>query len=106
MDRATDTALPLWAFIDNRDFGQGRRVPQSTAPVIGIVRYERGFHAIRTFITADELNKAGNVTPAQREAMFAGSVFGFHVPAADPTRYDDAGNLRHATPNVHSFPMG
>lgn len=106
MDRATDTALPLRAFIDNRDLGTGRRVPQSSAPVIGIVRYELGFHEIHTNATADELNEADQVTPAQREAMFAGSVFGFDVPAADPARYDDAGVLRRATPDVHSFLMG
>ena len=30
------------------------------------------------------LNKAKGVTYSQREAMFAGSMFGWHVPGADP----------------------
>lgn len=33
---------------------------------------------------AAALNAAIGVTPAQATAMLAGSIFGFHVPAADP----------------------
>lgn len=40
----------------------------------------------------DAQNKKLGVTPAQREAMKAGSMFGFHVPAADPKHYDELGN--------------
>ncbi len=39
----------------------------------------------------DELNRKAGITKAQAEAMKAGSMFGFHVPAADPKNYDDKG---------------
>lgn len=32
----------------------------------------------------DQMNAALNVTPAQREAMVWGSMFGWDIPAADP----------------------
>lgn len=37
------------------------------------------------------LNKSRKVTPAQYEAMKAGSMFGWAVPAADPKNYDENG---------------
>lgn len=40
----------------------------------------------------NEMNAKLGVTPPQREAMKAGSMFGFHVPAADPKNYDTLGN--------------
>lgn len=42
---------------------------------------------------AMELNTALGVTAAQMEAMMAGSLFGFHVKAADPKLYDKDGCL-------------
>ena len=33
------------------------------------------------------------VTPAQAEAMLAGSMFGWNVPAANPKNYDKDGKL-------------
>ena len=39
----------------------------------------------------DEINEKLNVTPAQRKAMMAGSMFGWQTPAADPKSYDDNG---------------
>ncbi|MGH8156621.1 MAG: hypothetical protein ACREPQ_00745 [Rhodanobacter sp.] len=120
MDRATENKrklperayienlrkLPERAYVDNLDHGQGRRVPQSDAPIIGVVRGESGFNPVYTPLTAYELNASEGVTPAQREAMFYGSVFGFEVPAANPDMYDDDGSLRTAEPSVHSFLMG
>lgn len=40
------------------------------------------------------INLALGVTPAQREALLAGSLFGFHTPAADPASYTPAGCIR------------
>lgn len=36
---------------------------------------------------ADKLNSPDRVTPAQVEAMICGSMFGFHVPAANPLNW-------------------
>lgn len=65
--------------------------------LIRINRDESGYYPIRIgseqrHVFGDEarelmlrLNNAKGVTYAQREAMLAGSMFGWHVPAADPT---------------------
>lgn len=37
--------------------------------------------------TAERLNKAAAVTVQQKEAMIAGSMFGWDVPGADPDTY-------------------
>jgi hypothetical protein len=42
-----------------------------------------------TFV--DEINSKLGVSPAQRKAMMAGSMFGWHTPAADPKSYDENG---------------
>ena len=39
----------------------------------------------------DEYNGQLNVTKAQAAAMLAGSMFGWHVPGADPKNYDEQG---------------
>ena len=43
--------------------------------------------------TAKEMNEKIGVTPAQAEAMLAGSMFGWNVPAANPKNYDKDGKL-------------
>lgn len=71
---------------------------ESTGEVIVITKGEKGYtptgnYALGT--TPEEavtaLNKANKVTPAQRVAMVAGSMFGWAVPAADPKNYDENG---------------
>ena len=42
-------------------------------------------------IIVDEQNAVGGVSKAQEAAMAAGSMFGFDVPAADPSNYDENG---------------
>lgn len=46
-----------------------------------------------------ELNRQGNITPAQAAAMSAGSMFGWDCPAADPKNYDANGNLNNPKKN-------
>lgn len=41
----------------------------------------------------DEYNRKTGVNKAQAEAMKAGSMFGWHTPAADPKNYDENGTL-------------
>ncbi len=41
------------------------------------------------------INTALGVTPPQREALFAGSMFGHDCPAADPSNYDERGHILH-----------
>ena len=48
-----------------------------------------GLDAGTTQELADKLNSQDKVTPAQVEAMLCGSMFGFHVPAANPLNWND-----------------
>jgi len=41
---------------------------------------------------ADAYNERHGVTPAMRESMLAGSMFGWHVPGADPARAEELYN--------------
>ena len=91
------TTIPLRESLPKRCY-----VFIETSPDIGIVvKGESGYR--RTEITApthderramvNELNEMLGVTKAQAEAMKSGSMFGWHVPLADPRSYDDEGHL-------------
>lgn len=54
---------------------------------------------IAAAVLRESINAALGVTIPQREALAAGSLFGFDCPAADPATYDDAGNIR---PTAHN----
>lgn len=73
-----DRGLPEVAFIDNKDKVNG------PSPVIGVRRGESGYYPIFTPLSAHELNEERNVSSAQREAMYNGSLFGWDTPSADP----------------------
>lgn len=52
----------------------------------------KGFYPVKDYPNAnaafaDRLNFRLGVTKAQREAMLAGSMFGWNIPAADPKTY-------------------
>lgn len=47
---------------------------------------------------ADARNDILGVTPQQKAAMEAGSIFGWDIPAADPQNYDDDGNPLRTKP--------
>lgn len=84
--------LPEKAFKDNPKNGQFN----TEAPVIAFKKGENGYYPVFTDFTAAELNagQTPQVTKAQAEAMYMGSLFGWDVPAADPLNYDEEGNLK------------
>ena len=71
----------------------------TTGEIIKITRGERGYELIG-HLESDEshrqmvnrANKNLGVTLAQESAMAAGSMFGWHVPAADPRNYNSYGD--------------
>ena len=68
------------------------RLPSTGEPVL-IVRDESGFQPLASSFPVEQLNAmlARQPTPAEVEAMLAGSLFGWDVPGADPARYASPG---------------
>ena len=65
----------------------------STGEAIVIDRGDEGqYTKLKGNYDVDEENKKLGVTIPQREAMLAGSMFGWHVPGANPDNYDSEGN--------------
>jgi hypothetical protein len=61
--------------------------------LVAIKRGERGYHPVPDYPNADKdlaerMNERLGVTPEQAKAMMAGSLFGWHIPAADPATYE------------------
>ena len=50
-----------------------------------------GHDRAQALAIVDECNEIGGVSKAQAAAMLAGSMFGWHTPAADPKNYDEQG---------------
>jgi hypothetical protein len=71
---------------------------RTTGETSGIRRGEMGFYPLKDEhmrkLPADELNAEMGITKGQAEAMSAGSMFGWHVPGADPANYDEDGRFR------------
>lgn len=68
--------LPELAFMTNTNPAESQ--------LIGLRRGESGYWKVNSKLTADELNAQHGVTPAQRHAMYNGSLFGWDTPGADP----------------------
>jgi hypothetical protein len=58
---------------------------------VKLVRGVAGYTPLDTFMDPVTLNESLGVTKAQTEAMLAGSMFGWHIPAADPASYTAEG---------------
>ncbi len=67
--------------------------------IIIVVKGESGYYRTDKYghdraqaqAIVDECNEIGGVSKAQAAAMLAGSMFGWHTPAADPKNYDEQG---------------
>ena len=57
----------------------------------GLVKSPSGWSVEENRALADECNAKSGVSKAQEQAMSAGSMFGWAVPAADPKNYDEIG---------------
>ena len=79
-------------------------VLQENGQIVVLKRGEMGYFQVEiprsdpesANVLAAEYNRKLGVTKPQLEAMKAGSMFGFWVPAADPQSYDDQGRPRIA----------
>ena len=60
------------------------------SPIV-ITRNAAGFMAAPAWFYPEGYNDQRAITRQQVAAMFAGSMFGWHTPAADPGSYDRAG---------------
>ena len=96
MQQCGNTVIPLRSSLPELCYST---VP-STDELIIIKRGETGYYRCE-FSTddraynrefADDRNVKLGVSKAQEEAMLAGSMHGWDVPAADPKNYDDKGN--------------
>lgn len=71
----------------------------SSHEVVAICYGESGYHkwepegyiAMTSTEIVDDLNQKAGVSKAQASAMKAGSLFGWHCPAANPQNYDELG---------------
>ena len=79
---------------------------ESTGEIIVLARGKSGYYKT-DFSSSDkafnkqfvnERNEALGVTKAQAAAMYAGSMFGWDTPAANPSFYDEHGNLKPMPP--------
>jgi hypothetical protein len=63
------------------------RHPIDATPIL-ISAGEQGHYRAFTGFDVDGFNARHKITPAHVEAMMAGSLFGWHVPGADPDAYN------------------
>ncbi|MFJ5932236.1 hypothetical protein ACQKOH_20955 [Sphingomonas sp. NPDC092331] len=70
-------------------------LPGEGTPIV-IKRGEMGYWPMPDGMTVDSINAAFEATAPQVAAMSAGSIFGWHVPGANPNIYDTDGNITRA----------
>ena len=94
MERCNNKVIPLRSSLPEKCFS----VSSVTGEMIIVERGKKGYSLTRTKAEGaaaregvDAANKAMGVTKAQEAAMVAGSMFGWHTPAADPRNYDENG---------------
>lgn len=94
MEESRNKVIPLRSSLPEKCFNH----LESTGELILITKGEKGYVPMGIYPQNESpeeaiaaLNKANNVTPAQKAAMVAGSMFGWEVPAADPKNYDENG---------------
>ena len=96
-ERGCQDIYPLRSTLPDRCYS----VLDSTGEIIIIQKGEKGYYHVEQNDDSreenrqrvDEINAKAGVTRAQEEAMKAGSMFGWAVPAADPKNYDADGKL-------------
>ena len=84
----------------------------STGELISITRHEKGYslcccpnrNTEETRFFAGTSNKIHGVTRAQEEAMLAGALFGWDIPASKPWKYDMDGKPRQQHPPKKNEP--
>lgn len=69
--------------------------PSTLEPMV-IKRGQAGHWPLPDGMTVERINAVFHASPAQVAAMAAGSMFGWDVPGADPTRYDGQGRLKQS----------
>jgi len=94
LERSGGRVIPLRSTLPEKCFS----ITSATDKIVIITKGEMGYRpagAHAEGVTAREgataLNEAMGVTRAQEAAMLAGSMFGWHTPAADPKNYDEQG---------------
>lgn len=95
MERNGSTVIPLRSSLPEQCYS----VLPDTGELIIIKKGESGYYRTdidmgdktENRVLVDEYNTKLGVSKAQEQAMSAGSMFGWAVPAADPKNYDDNG---------------
>lgn len=94
MEQAGNTVIPLRSSLPEKCFS----VLEMTDQMIIIERGKKGYVLAGVCVEgkssregADMGNEAAGITKAQEAAMVAGSMFGWHTPAANPKNYDENG---------------
>jgi hypothetical protein len=69
------------------------RLPSDQSPIL-LHRGVPGYTPWKPSFDVDGYNSRKGITPAQVEAMLVGSMFGWHVPGADPDNYAEDGGKK------------